>query len=273
MIDLVVDGNSLFARSWFAAKEDPEQALQYALTTILLLLNPNYNRIGVNFDRTLFAWDAKRNEKKDRDPKPASYVETCGLLKDIFMYTLTTANVEKEGFEADDIVATAVYATKPKDTVYVVSADKDLMQLQGGNCHFYCLHTKGVLSQAFINAKFHVKHPSQIPIALAVIGDGVDNIPGIRGWGPKKAQKLFEAVKPKMDFEQALDAIEGQIPPDKQDEFYESLERTLLNMFVPGVPAPLPILMPTPDEFREVDMPKVDYRYTETYQAYMVEPY
>jgi len=273
MIDLVVDGNSLFARSWYAAKEDPEQALQYALTTILTLLNPNYNRIGINFDRTLFAWDAKRNEKKDRDPKPAIYTETCNLLKDVFMYTLSTANVEKEGFEADDIVATVVYAAGPKDTVYVVSADKDLMQLQGGNCHFYCLHTKGVLSQAFINAKFHIKHPSQIPISLAIIGDGVDNIPGIRGWGPKKSDKLFEAVKPKMDFEQALSAITAQIPEDKQDEFYASLERTLLNMYVPDVPKPLEIRMASLEEFLVLDMPKVEFRYKEAYQAYMVEPY
>ena len=87
--------------------------------------------------------------------------------------------------------------------------------------------------------RWKIKRPIQLAIALAIQGDSSDNISGIKGWGPKKVEKLFESVTPDMEFEAALSAIVSQIPENKQEEFFESLDLTLLDCDIPGVPSPV----------------------------------
>ena len=216
MTDLVFDANSLYARSWFAAQRintDPREAIRLVVNTVMLLLDPNTNKIGSIFDRTLFAWDNNQNKAKQRDEKPKEYHDTKEIVKEVLTFLLGTVHIDSPDAEGDDIVATVVANTKPGDLIYIVSGDKDLMQLQGGNCQYYSLNDKAVLSTSFIIHKFHgIKRPSQIALELAVIGDPVDNIGGIHGYGEKKCKKLFEAVTPKMNFEAAMNAIVAQLP-------------------------------------------------------------
>jgi len=272
MTDLVFDANSLYARSWFAAQRintDPREALRLAINTILLLLDPHTNKIGSIFDRTLFAWDNNQKQEKQRDPKPAEYHETKEVLKEVLEFMLGTVHVDHPEAEGDDIVATAVYNTKPEDLIYIVSGDKDLMQLQGGNCQYYSLNDKAVLSTSFIIHKFHgIKRPSQIALELAIIGDPVDCIGGIRGYGEKRCKALFESVTPDMNISTALNAILIQLPEPQQAEFYEALNRTLLRGDVPGIPAPAPIKMPPPEEVEALDIPQISHYYRQAYATY-----
>ena len=276
MTDFLVDANSLWARSWFAAQHvdpDPPQALRIAINTILLLLNPNTNRIGSHFDRTLFCWDSAQNPKKNRSEKPPEYHQTKEVLKEILSLLLGTAHAEHPHYEGDDLVATAVCASKA-DHVYIVSGDKDLMQLQiNERIHYYCLNNKAVLSTAFINQRWHIKRPSQISVALAIIGDPVDNIKGIRGWGPKKVQRLFEDITPDMDFGSVVQAIDAKIPEEHKAAFYESLERTLLNSDVPDMPEPAPLVLVDPKEVVEMGLSSLQGAYREVYHNYNVEPF
>jgi len=272
---MIVDGNSLFARSWFAAQRvepDPPEALRIAVTTVLLLLNPNTNRIGFNFDRTLFCWDGAHKPDKGRTEKPPSYHPTKELLKEILTFLLGTTHAEHPHYEGDDVVATAVYASKANH-IYVVSGDKDLQQLViGERIHYYCLNNKAVLSTAFINQRWHIKRPSQVAVALAIIGDPVDNIKGIRGWGPKKVQRLFEDISPDMDLEHVVQNIDAKIPEEHKAAFYDSLERTLLNYSVPGVPEPAPLALAAPKEIAEMEL-GLDSVYRQVYHTYNVEPF
>ena len=277
LTDLVFDANSLYARSWFAAQRissDPREALRLALNTILLLLNPDTNKIGSIFDRTLFAWDNAQNKAKQRDQKPPEYHSTKALLKEILEYLFGTINIDHPEAEGDDIVATVVYNTAPKNLIYIVSGDKDLMQLQGGNCQYYSLNDKAVLSSAFIVHKFpNIKRPSQIALALAIIGDPVDNINGINGYGEVRCKKLFEAVTPEMKFEAAMNAIARQLPEKQSFEFFTALKRTLLKNNVPGIPAPAPLDLLPPEEVQALGIPQIGYYYQQVYHTYMVEPY
>lgn len=274
MTDLIVDGNSLYARSWFAAESlthrpNPAKAIQFSLATLFSLLNPDTNLLGRLFDRTLFAWDSQQNKSKHRAEKPPEYHETKTLLLDVLTALLGTVHYWHNDYEADDIVATAVYNSEPTDTVYIVSGDKDLMQLQGGNCEYYCLNTKGVLSRGFIQNKFlGIKRPNQVALALAVLGDSVDNVPGIHGWGPKKVKKLFDLVTPDMNFERALQTIDAQVPQEHKEVFYESLERVLLKTDVPGVPAPAPLVLAEPAFVDDLQLPELSFRYQALYDAY-----
>lgn len=272
MTDLIFDANSLYARSWFAGQRispDPREALRLAMNTILLLLNPDTNKMSTLFDRTLFAWDNNQNKAKNRDEKPAAYHETKEALKTLLEYLLGTVNIDHPQAEGDDIVATAVYNTKPGDLVYVVSGDKDLMQLQGGRCQYYSLNDKAVLSTAFILHKFHgILHPNQIALELAIIGDPVDSIKGIHGYGEVKCKKLFEALTPEMNLKVALDAILAQLPEAQTEEFLAALDRTLLKCDVPGIPEPSPLSLRSPAEIAWLKL-GLNYYYQQVYDAYV----
>lgn len=275
MTSMIVDANSMFARSWFAAQRErpgePIEAVTLMLRTILLLLNPDVNKIGTYIDATLFAWDAKQNNLKNRDEKPPEYHETKSVVMDVLEFLFNAVNFEHPQYEGDDIVATAVAniaRAQPNDVVYVVSADKDLQQLQGPRVHYYCLNTKAELSTAFINKKHYVYHPEQIALTLAIIGDPVDCIKGVRGWGPAKCRQLFQAVSPNMSLEAATNALGRQMPPDKKLEFLESLERTLLKRNVPGVPSPARLRLATLTSLKSLSIPGVAMLYSNVYDAY-----
>jgi 5'-3' exonuclease len=274
MTDMIVDANSLFARSWFAAQKenpDPLMALRYALNTVLLLLNPDTNRIGFNFDRTLFCWDGRQQAGKGRVEKPPAYHETKAILKDILYMMLGTTHAEDKSYEGDDLVATAVYNSEA-DSIYVVSGDKDLIQLKSKRVHYYCLNTKAVLSDAFIKTRWHIKRPSHIAIALAIIGDPVDKIPGVPGWGPKKVKKLFEEITPEMDFASVVEAIDARIPDPLKDSFYNALDKILLKDDVEGVPPPAPLNFADPQAVSELEIPFLDPVYRQVYHTYTLEP-
>jgi len=272
MTTLVFDGSSLFARSFYAAQRlsaNPRDALRLAVNTITLLLDPNANKIGTYIDSTLFAWDSQQNKLKNRSEKPLLYHETKDILKDAVAYLFGTVNVEQAETEADDIVATAVNQIPEQDIVYVVSADKDLMQLQGGHCQFYSLHDKAVLSASYILRKFgNIKRTSQIALALAIIGDKVDNIPGIKGYGEARCKKLFEAVTPEMEFATAMDVIAAQLPEQQLVEFYEALNRTLLRRDLANIPAPAPLKLLPPYEAENLGIPQIGAYYRQICQAY-----
>jgi DNA polymerase-1 len=249
---------------------DPGEAVRAAVVTVLSLLDPTNNKIGERIDRTLFCWDGKsKTDKKDRSPKPPEYVETIKILQETLTLLLDTEHVELPDHEADDMVATAAFHSKA-DTVFIVSGDKDLSQLQSKNVYCYCLHSKGVLTNRLINTKWGIKHPNQLAIALAILGDKVDNIKGIKGWGPKKVKTLFEKVTPEMNFEQALQAIEDQIPESLLEDFYKDLSVTLLDPFLKGVPSPKPINLAPLSVVQELRIPKMMQFYQAAMRAYHV---
>jgi len=278
MTDAIFDANSLFARSWYAAQRistDPKEAVRLAINTILLLLNPDTNKIGSLFDRTLFAWDSHRDEDKDRAEKPPNYYETMDVLKEILAFMLNTVNVIHQNAEGDDIVSTVIHkGLREKHTSYVISGDKDLMQLQEENCQYYSLHDKALLSSAFIIHKFgNIKRPSQVALYLAIVGDPVDKIKGITGFGEVRCKKLFEAITPDMDLKTVIRVILNQLNERQREEFYYALERTLLKNDLVGIPDPSPLEFREPEEVYDLGIPQIGYYYREVHRIYLKEPF
>ncbi len=246
----VIDGNSLYSRAFFASVSDRNEVENDDLTDISLallvpIIDPTSDRVGHRFDRLLWCWDTQQKRDKKRGPKPPGFDEGLARFKKAVCQVVGGGQSEVPGYEADDQVATAVYSLLDRDsnaTIYVVSSDKDLHQLVGPRVRFYCLSQKAVLSRHSILSRWHVKRPAQVAIAQAILGDRGDNISGIKGWGEKKVQKLFEQVTQDMDLEQALEAVMAQIPPgDKLASFIDSLELTFLNSGVPDVTEPAPL--------------------------------
>jgi 5'-3' exonuclease len=272
MTDLIVDANSLYARSWYAAQKigpNPEQTLRLAAVTVLNLLNPVTSEIGVSFNRTLFCWDSGNNAAKRREPRPQEYYDMRSIAKELFTLLLGAANAEVEPFEGDDLVASAVYDAEPGTSVVIASGDKDLMQLVDNKkgVAYYSLNDKCVLSEYTVCNKFHVKQPCQIALALAIQGDSVDCISGVRGWGKEKVKKLFKPVQKGMTFEEVIGILENSMNPEQRQQFYEALERTLLSTRV-QLPRPAPLVFAEDDAIAVLEMPEILNRLREVRYLY-----
>lgn len=265
MTDLIVDANSVYARAWYAAKEDPIQTVIASLNVAMMIFNPD--RIGERIDRSLFCWDGGQKKAKERAVRPAEYETTKADVAAGVAFLFGTTNIRIEGYEADDLIATAALSS-PAEHVIIASADKDLHQLNSERVSIFDINARGMVSRREIISKWHVKRPSQVAIALAIQGDSSDKIAGIKGWGPKKVEKLFEAVTPDMEFGVALDAIVGQIPPDRMQDFEDSLTITLLDPHIPGVPVPSPVAMPEPAKLEQVGLMRLMSYYLPLYRQY-----
>lgn len=133
--------------------------------------------------------------------RPSMPDELRGQIPLISRY-LTLSGVPQvmmDGCEADDVIATLVSRFARDDmAIVVVSSDKDLLQLVGaGVTVIRPSAIDHVLDEAGVRAKMGVG-PAVIPDLLALVGDQSDNIPGVRGVGPKTAAKLlvkYESVR------------------------------------------------------------------------------
>lgn len=246
--DLIFDGGSLYARAYYATVANgsliDHAAVGAATTMVLHLLDLHSGCIPDQATRLLFCWDTGSKTVKNREPKPADYHQELRVFRDLMPVLFGAANAIPPCHEGDDAVATAVYRADPEaktHQTYIVTGDKDLSSLQSGNVKVYCLNQKMVLSTRQICEKWNVKRPSQVAIALAILGDAGDNVPGIKGWGPKRTKKIFESVPEAATFAEALALVDAQVPESLKDVFYQSLDLTVLDPEVPGVPEPAPL--------------------------------
>ena len=102
-----------------------------------------------------------------------------------------------EGYEADDVIGTiAGKAEKEGYEVFMVTPDKDFAQLVTPAVKIYKPATKGgdfeILGVEEVNAKYEIQNPKQVIDFLAMMGDAVDNIPGLEGVGEKTAMKFLK---------------------------------------------------------------------------------
>ncbi|MEO5612359.1 MAG: DNA polymerase I [Sphingomicrobium sp.] len=130
--------------------------------------------------------------KANRPPAPEDLVPQFPLIR-----TATRAFsipcIETVGLEADDIIACYVTAAKQAGwKVTIVSSDKDLMQLvEDGAVDMLDTMNDRRIDEAYVNDKFGVG-PELVGDVLALMGDSVDNVPGVPGVGPKTATQLIQ---------------------------------------------------------------------------------
>jgi DNA polymerase-1 len=116
--------------------------------------------------------------------------------------------LEREGFEADDVIATVTRRARDAGLrTVIVTGDKDLMQLVGDGVVVYDTMRDAVYGPGEVEAKFGVG-PSRLGDLLALMGDSSDNVPGVPGVGPKSAAKLLHE-------HQTLDAVLAAAPTIK----------------------------------------------------------
>src|SRR4249919_4241115 len=138
-----------------------------------------------------------RNEMYDqykahRPPPPEDLVPQFPLIR-VATRAFSIPCIEEAGLEADDIIACYVTAARAVGwQVTIVSSDKDLMQLvEDGHVDMLDTMNDRRIDDAAVNEKFGVG-PEKVGEVLALMGDSVDNVPGVPGVGPKTATQLIQ---------------------------------------------------------------------------------
>lgn len=167
----------------------------YGFTNFLIrfIKDEEPTHLGVAFDESLTT--SFRNElypayKAQRELPPAALeaqLKACRAVADAFG-AVTWAD---DRYEADDLIGTACAILRGKGhAVCVVTSDKDLAQLVDEECELLDYAKDERYGPAEVLAKFGVR-PDQLVDFLALAGDSVDNIPGVKGVGPKTAVALL----------------------------------------------------------------------------------
>ena len=129
--------------------------------------------------------------KANREAPPEDLVPQFSLIRDA-VRAFDLPCIEKEGFEADDLIATYTrLAVEAGGDVTIVSSDKDLMQLVGPGVILYDQMKDKRLGPDEVKEKFGV-FPEKMIDLQALVGDTSDNVPGVPGIGPKTASQLLD---------------------------------------------------------------------------------
>jgi DNA polymerase-1 len=144
-----------------------------------------YDAPGDNFRNEIFP-----AYKAHRPPMPPELAAQLAMVRTV-IEAFGLAQLEVPGFEADDIIASlAKVASGAGMEVVICSSDKDLMQLCGGDVSVLDTMKNRRFGAAEVREKFGVS-PEQVGDVLALMGDSIDNVPGVVGIGPKTAAELI----------------------------------------------------------------------------------
>lgn len=235
-VTVLIDGNSVIYRAFYnvpplTANGVPTGVIHVFLSVLEKLKN------NPNVDDIIIVFDAKgknrRHEmyseyKATRLAMPEDLIVQQNILKEILPYTGYKIYVV-EGYEADDVINTL--SKTLKNTVWIVTKDKDLHQLVNDKVQIYDYQKDEVIDREKVYEKFGL-YPESIPDMLALMGDSSDNIPGIAGIGPKTAKTLLDEYKTLDNIFENTDKLKGKtkekIEQGRQDAY---LSRKLVELF------------------------------------------
>ena len=199
---VLVDGSGFIFRAYHALpplkKSDgtPTGAVSGYCNMLFKLINEikefKATHIAVIFDHKdkTFRSDIYQNYKANRPPPPEDLVPQFQLIRDA-TEAFGFIAIDKKGYEADDIIATlSKKATEEGAIVTIFSSDKDLMQLVSNDIKMYDPIRNIFIDIDRVKEKFGVT-PDKVIDVQALVGDTVDNVPGVPGVGVKTASSLI----------------------------------------------------------------------------------
>ncbi len=219
---ILIDGSGFIFRAFHAlppmsrADGTPVNAV-FGFSNMLgrLLQNHEGTHIAVVFDagRTTFRNDLYDKYKAQRPEPPPELVPQFTLVRDATA-AFGVPGVELATWEADDLIASyARAATEAGGRVTIVSSDKDLMQLVTDRVVMQDPIKQKTIGPDEVMEKFGVP-PSKVVEVQALMGDSVDNVPGVPGIGPKNAAQLIQEFG---DLDGVLAAAEAMKPSKRRD--------------------------------------------------------
>jgi DNA polymerase-1 len=200
----LVDGSSYIFRAYhrlppLTNRHGQPAGAVYGYTTMLWKLadglakadGPTHMAVILDASEQTFRNALYDKYKAHRPPPPEDLVPQFPLIR-VATRAFSIPCIEEAGLEADDIIACYVTAAKAAGwKVTIVSSDKDLMQLvEDGQVDMLDTMNDRRIDSAYVREKFGVG-PTELGDVLALMGDKVDNVPGVPGIGPKTASQLI----------------------------------------------------------------------------------
>lgn len=218
---LIVDGNSLAYRAYYAmpfltSPEGTNTGAVFGFFNMLLKAiednTPNYIAVAFDFSKHTFRTEIFKDYKGTRQETPPELREQFPIIKEL-LKKLKIAVFEMENIEADDIIGTLAKSSKTTKNL-ILSGDRDLLQLIDTNTEVLLTKhgttsTKSMMLES-LKEEMHIT-PSQVVDLKALMGDNSDNIPGVKGVGPKTAQDLIEAYGTLENVYKHIDELKGSL--------------------------------------------------------------
>ena len=222
----LLDAYALIFRGYYAFIKNPRinskgmntSAIMGFMNSLLdVIKREKPDHLAVCFDKggsqertTLFT-----EYKANRDETPEAIVIAVPYIQKI-LEAMHIPVVVKAGFEADDIIGTlAKQAEKEDYTTYMVTPDKDFAQLVSENIFMYRPARMGngieIWGVPEVQEKFEIESPEQVIDYLGMMGDSVDNIPGLPGVGDKTAKKFLKQFGSMENLLDNLDQVQGKL--------------------------------------------------------------
>ena len=202
----LLDAYALIYRAFFAFAKNPRinskgldtsAILGFTNTIVEVIRKEKPTHIAVCFDRKAptFRHIEFKEYKANRDPTPDGIVQAIPYI-DRLLDCMNIPRLYLDGFEADDVIGTLAKKAEKEDfQVYMMTSDKDFAQLVSENIFMYRPGNKWSPTQVWgikeVLEKFQIQKVSQVIDFLGMMGDAVDNIPGLPGVGKKTAQKFI----------------------------------------------------------------------------------
>jgi len=253
---LLVDGHSMAYRAFFALPVEnfatttgqPTNAV-YGFTSMLINLmrdeQPTHMAVAFDVSRKSFRTDEYPEYKAGRAKTPDEFKSQIPLIREV-LASLEIPTLEKEGFEADDLIATlAKEGTEAGFDVFVISGDRDTFQLV--NSDVTVLYPrKGVsdlvrMTPEAVTERYGVS-PQRYPDIAALVGEKSDNLPGVPGVGDKTAAKWITKYGDLDGIIAQVDEIGGKVGQNLRDHLAQVMLNRRLNALLTDVELPTPVL-------------------------------
>jgi DNA polymerase-1 len=247
----LIDGSAYIFRAFFAipplsnAAGLPTNAI-FGFTNILLKFlkqyQPHYVAVALDAGRVTFRNEMFADYKGNRPEAPADLIPQFPYFRKV-LDALNLPLLELPGYEADDIIATLCERLANQGCeLVVVSSDKELMQLATNGIKLLDSAKDRWIGKDEVREKFGVS-PEQVIEVMGLMGDAVDNIPGVKGIGEKTAGALIQQFQTLENLFEHLDDVEQmklrgakrirQILEDGKDKAFLSRDLATVKRDVP----------------------------------------
>ena len=203
----LLDAYALIYRGYYAFIKNPRinskgtdtsaiLGFMNSLLEIIRTQKPDYLAVAFDKGGSVTRSEMFTEYKSNRDKTPEPIILAIPYIKNI-LTSMKIPILEKEGYEADDVIGTVAKDAEDKNfKVYMVTPDKDFAQLVSDNI-FLCKPARMGNSMEIwgvdeVKDKFEIDNPEQVIDYLGMMGDSVDNIPGLPGVGDKTAKKFIK---------------------------------------------------------------------------------
>lgn len=240
---LLIDGHSILNRAFYGIpdltnSEGIHTNAMYGFLNIMFKFiddeKPDYVTVAFDLSAPTFRHNTYADYKGTRKPMLPELKQQVPLMKEL-LNAMNIKIVEKEGFEADDLLGTiAKNSQKNGLEVSIVSGDRDLLQLADDKIKIRIPKTKKGVTEVEDYypedvVKLYGVTPSEFIDMKALMGDSSDNIPGAPGIGPKTASALIVQYH---NIDNIFEHIEELKPPKARKSVSENVEQIRLSRFL-----------------------------------------